>query len=66
MKPEELRARRIALGYRPVAFAAWLGVRYETIWKWETGKAPIPRILCLLLDCLEESGTYVDADYIST
>jgi DNA-binding transcriptional regulator YiaG len=64
MKPEELRARRLALGYRALPFAAAIGVCYQTLWKWETGKRPIPLMLSRLLDLMEKTADpVVDAEF---
>lgn len=53
MRPEELTARRKALGYGPVDFAKAVGVYYQTVWRWESGRCPIPAMVGKLLTCLE-------------
>jgi transcriptional regulator with XRE-family HTH domain len=41
MSPNDLRARRLALGYSVNLMAEILRVRVETLLDWEAGRAPI-------------------------
>lgn len=55
MTPDELKTRRKALGYGPVDFARVVGVQYQTVWTWESGRRQIPSMLERLLECLESN-----------
>lgn len=41
MEPQELREIRAGLGYSQRKFADFLGVRQNTIWRWENGREAI-------------------------
>lgn len=53
MTPEELIARRDALGLTAEELATRLGVSRVTVWRWEQGKRAIPSMLDLALQTLE-------------
>ena len=55
MAPDELRARRKALGYTQGQLAELLGVHRVTVGKWEGGQIAIehPKMLSLALSTLE-------------
>lgn len=55
LEPEELRARRQALGYTAQALADELGVSQSAIARWEGGTRPIPAVVAAQLDGL---GSY--------
>lgn len=57
MTPNELRARRQALGLSQKALAERLGVPQATVSRWETGHHRIehPRLLALALDALDQA-----------
>lgn len=54
MTSEELRRRREALGLTQRALAERLGVREETVNRWERGRVPIPRTVDLALVTIEQ------------
>jgi transcriptional regulator with XRE-family HTH domain len=58
MTPDELRARREALGLSRYALAKRLGVAESTVSRWERGLRRIerPEMLRLALDALSSSG----------
>lgn len=53
MTPQELRARRLALGLRQVDLARALGVTKQAVWLWEAGRRGLPPYLDLALRELE-------------
>jgi DNA-binding transcriptional regulator YiaG len=53
MTPSELRIKRLGLAYRPMAFAARIGVPYRSYHSWEAGERRIPGWLPKMLELLE-------------
>ena len=47
--PQEFRALRKRMGATVKELAFYLGVAPVTIYRWETGETPMPKILRLLL-----------------
>ena len=56
MTPDDLRARRLALGMSQSQLARALGIHVRTISKWERGVHTIPPHVALALDALGESA----------
>lgn len=52
MTPTELRLSRKTLGYNARRFAEKIGVAFQTISNWETGKTKIPKYLPMVVKCL--------------
>lgn len=52
MTPEELRQRRAALGLTQTGLARAFGMDRITIWRYETGRVPIPGWMPWALDGL--------------
>lgn len=66
MDPGELQAVREYLGLTTEALAAMLGVRHDTVRRWESGRDPIPGRVRAEVEAVEEStarsvGELVDA-----
>jgi transcriptional regulator with XRE-family HTH domain len=58
MTPAELVDWRTARGLTLDELAAQLDVSRMTIWKWEHGRHPIPRLLDLALQALEQQPVH--------
>jgi DNA-binding transcriptional regulator YiaG len=52
--PAAIRELRRSLRYTQAAFAEKLGVARRTLQDWEHDKNPIPKTICILLDCLQK------------
>lgn len=66
MDPGELQAVREYLGLTTETLAAMLGVRHDTVRRWESGRDPIPGRVRAEVEAVEEStarsvGELVDA-----
>jgi len=59
MTPKELKSRRLAAGLSTEVLAVQLGVKPNTVRRWEEGEIPIsvPRALEQILKNVESTGT---------
>jgi len=64
MTGEELRRRREKLGLNQRELAERLGVRGNTVYRWEASQRAIPSIAALALDALEGPGAPVRLDKV--
>ena len=61
MTPEQIKSRRLKLGYSQQRFAAELGVSFATVNRWENGRAkPQKDRLDRISNLLPDSMEYVD------
>lgn len=54
MKPEELRAWRTSLNISQTKAAEKFGVTLSQYWKWESGNAPVPKTVEIILNLLSK------------
>ncbi|WP_159524300.1 MULTISPECIES: helix-turn-helix domain-containing protein [Actinomyces] len=66
MAPDELHARREALGYTGEQLAAALDVTMRTIRKWESGSSPVPYAIDNKLAALEGATQAAIAALVAT
>lgn len=57
MTPDELKHIRLSLGLSQARLAECLGVRSNTVYRWEAGIHPIPPVVARLLDTLTRDQT---------
>lgn len=53
MTPRELQHRREKLGFTQIELAKRLGVTQGALSKWESGQRKIPKVVKLLIGCLD-------------
>jgi len=55
MKGKELKRRRRALKLTQVELSQIFGVRSNTVARWENGVSPIPKLVVLAMETVEQS-----------
>ena len=58
MTPQEVKGIRKSYGMTQAAFAQFVGVKVMTVYTWETGRRKIPKMLDILIQLIEKTGSY--------
>jgi transcriptional regulator with XRE-family HTH domain len=56
MKPEELKKIRLRLDLSQESMATRLGLHKNTVYRYETGQRPIPKVVTLAVRSLRQEG----------
>ncbi len=62
MTPEQFRAALDRLGLSQVGFAHIADVSVQTVWRWATGRSPIPRVVEMAMSTLHPPQSPATSD----